>query len=44
MNELETARIMIGGYIEKGLIKHPGELWTMEKRLKEIEARMKKEK
>lgn len=44
MNELETARIMIGGYIEKGLIKHPGELWTMEQRLKEIEARIKKQK
>ena len=44
MNELETARIMIGGYIEKGLIKSPGELRTMELRLKEIEARIKKGK
>ena len=44
MNELETARIMIGGYIEKGLIKSPGELRTMEQRLKEIEARMRRGK
>ena len=44
MNELETARIMIGGYIEKGLIKSPGELRTMELRLKEIESRIKKGK
>jgi len=42
MNELETARIMIGGYIEKGLIKHPGELRFLENRLKELEARIKK--
>lgn len=41
MNELETARIMIGGYIEKGLIKHPGELRLMEQRLKEIETRIR---
>ena len=41
MNELETARIMIGGYIEKGLIKHPGELRFLENRLKELEARSK---
>ena len=44
MNELETARIMIGGYIEKGLIKHPGELRTLELRLKEIETRINKAK
>ena len=44
MNELETARIMIGGYIEKGLIKSPGELRMMELRLKEIETRIKKGK
>ena len=44
MNELETARIMIGGYIEKGLIKHPGELRFLENRLKEIEARIKEKK
>ncbi|MFM9966971.1 MAG: hypothetical protein ACKVQK_01010 [Burkholderiales bacterium] len=44
MNELETARVMIGGYIEKGLIKHRGELWTMEQRLKQIEERLKAQK
>lgn len=42
MNELETARIMIGGYIEKGLIKNPGELRFLESRLKELEAKIKK--
>lgn len=44
MDELETARIMIGGFIEKGLIKHPGELRFLENRLKEIEARIKGQK
>jgi len=44
MNELETARIMIGGYIEKGLIKSPGELRFLEERLKELEARSKARK
>ena len=44
MNELETARIMIGGYIEKGLVKSPGELRMLEQRLKEIEERVKKAK
>lgn len=44
MNELDTARIMIGGYIEKGLIKHPGELRFLESRLKEIESRIKQKK
>ena len=39
MNELEAARIMLGGFIAKGLIKHPGELRFLEQRLKEIEAR-----
>ena len=41
MNELETARIMIGGFIAKGLVKQPGELRFLEQRLKDIEARMK---
>ena len=41
MNELETARIMIGGYIDKGLVKDPGELRYLEQHLNDIEARMK---
>ena len=44
MNELEAARIMIGGYLEKGLIENPGELRFLEQRLKEIESRMKDKK
>lgn len=44
MNELETAKIMIGGYIDKGLIKNPGELRFLEGRLKEIEARINRQK
>ncbi len=44
MNELETARIMIGGYIEKGLVKHPGELRFLEQRLQELESRIKQNK
>lgn len=42
MNELEAARIMLGGFIDKGLVKHPGELRFLEQRLREIEARMGK--
>jgi len=40
MNELETARIMIGGFIQSGMVKDPGELRFLEERLKEIEARI----
>jgi len=40
MNELEMARIMIGGFIASGQVKHPGELRFLEQRLKEIEARL----
>jgi hypothetical protein len=39
MNELETARIMIGGFIDQGMVKDPGELRFLEQKLKEIEAR-----
>jgi hypothetical protein len=39
MNELEQARIMIGGYIASGQIKEPGELRLLEQRLREIEAK-----
>ena len=41
MNELETARIMIGGLIQKGMVKEPGELRFLEERLKDIEAQIK---
>lgn len=41
MNELETARIMIGGFIEKGMVKDPGELRFLEQRLQELERRSK---
>jgi hypothetical protein len=40
MSELETARIMIGGFIASGQVKHPGELRFLEQRLKEIEKRI----
>ena len=42
MNELETARIMIGGFIASGQVKEPGELRFLEDRLKEIESRISK--
>ncbi len=40
MNELDTARIMIGGFIDKGLVKDPGELRYLEQHLKELESRI----
>jgi hypothetical protein len=39
MNELETARLMIGGYLQSGAVKDPAELKFLEQRLKELEAR-----
>jgi hypothetical protein len=39
MDELETARIMIGGFLEKGLIKDASEARFLEGRLKELEQR-----
>ena len=42
MNELQTARIMIGGYIQSGKVKDPAELRFLEERLKQLEARMRK--
>jgi hypothetical protein len=39
MNELETARIMIGGFIEKGMVKDPGELRFLEQRLQQLQQR-----
>ncbi|MGB7543863.1 MAG: hypothetical protein WBM28_17825 [Burkholderiales bacterium] len=47
MDELETARIMIGGEIASGRVKDPAELKFLDQRLKEMEARLairKKEK
>jgi hypothetical protein len=39
MNELETARIIIGGYLESETIKDPAELRFLEERLRQLEAR-----
>ncbi len=41
LNELETARIMIGGLLASGRITDRGELNFLDGRLREIEARMK---
>ena len=39
MNELEAARLVIGGYIQSGQVKDPGELKFLDERLKELEKR-----
>jgi len=39
MNELEAARLVIGGYIQSGQVKEPGELRFLDERLKELEKR-----
>jgi hypothetical protein len=39
MNELETARIIIGGYLESETIRDPAELRFLEERLRQLEAR-----
>jgi hypothetical protein len=44
MNELEAARVMIGGFVASGQITEPGELRFLEERMKQIEARLKAEK
>ena len=41
LNELETARVMIGGLLESGRITDRGELIFLDGRLREIEARLK---
>lgn len=41
MNELEAARVMIGGFVASGQITEPGELRFLEGRMKQIEARIK---
>lgn len=40
MNELETARIMIGGYVSSGEVKDPAELRFLDRRLKELERKI----
>ena len=42
MNELEAAKIMIGGFIASGRVTEPGELRLLEEKLKQIEAKLKK--
>lgn len=42
MDELEQARIMIGGYIASGQVTEQGELRLLEQRLREIEAKVTK--
>jgi len=39
MNELETARLIIGGYLQSGTIKDPAELRFLDERLRQLEAR-----
>ncbi len=41
MNELETARVMIGGFLASGSVTDPAEARFLEQRLNEIEARLK---
>ena len=41
LNELETARLMIGGLLAGGRITDPGELKFLDGRLREIEERLK---
>jgi len=44
MNELETARIMIGGFLSSGTIRDPAEIRFLDQRLRDIEARMKSQR
>lgn len=39
MNELEAARLLIGGYLASGTVKDPAELRFLDQRLRELEAR-----
>jgi len=39
MNELEAARVVIGGYLQSGSITDPAELRFLEKHLKDLEAK-----
>jgi len=40
LNELETARVIIGGYLASGTVKDPAELRFLDERLRQLEARM----
>ena len=42
MNELDAARILLGGLLESGQIDDPGERLFLQNRLKEMESRVKK--
>jgi hypothetical protein len=44
MNELETAKVLIGGLIASGQVKDERDLRLLERRLKELEARIEAEK
>jgi hypothetical protein len=44
MDELETARILIGGYLQSGKIKDPAELRFLDGRLRQLEARIRARK
>lgn len=44
MNELQTARIMIGGLLSSGNIRDPAEIRFLDQRLREIEARLKSQR
>jgi hypothetical protein len=41
MNELQAARIMIGGYLQSGKIDDPAELRFLDQRLRQLEARQR---
>jgi hypothetical protein len=42
LNELETARLIIGGAVQSGAVKDPAELRFLEQRLKELELKTSK--
>jgi hypothetical protein len=43
LNELETARVMIGGMLASGRITDPGEIQFLDGKLREMEQRLKKQ-
>jgi hypothetical protein len=44
MNELEAAKIVIGGLLESGVLNDPAELRFLKQRLEELESRLAEEK